>query len=181
MKPSYLYLLSLPLLPLPLFFFLDFLLPLSHYTTPNCPHILLITQARYGSTWLLDSVEHCRYSKLEQVEPGIYGKHVCIDTELRNIHHSPLRDVTTLDMVSCLHNNSLKLFPTGFENILRIEGLLRVVEYPDVVLRRTARDACCRVQKSRHSGQWARVKGQAPYVDDDASQCNRTCQHVRRE
>lgn len=181
MKSSSLYLLTIPLLSLPLLIFFDFLLRLPHHTTPDCPHILLITQARHGSTWLLDSIEHCRYSKLEQVEPGIYGKRVYLDTEVWHTHNTPLCNITIPDVVSHLHNNSLKLFPTGVENIPRIERLLRVVDSPVVVLRRTPRDACCSLQKAQHSGQWARVKGQAPHVDDAACQCDRTCQRVCRE
>lgn len=128
----------------------------------QCSHTILISQARHGTTWLLDSVERCRFSRKEQVEEGIYGKRVYLDTELWHVYDkAALYNISAQEAVNYVMNNcSVKIFPTALEKLDRFKALVkggRDLHVPIVVLRRNLTDAFWSYRRAEQSGVWAHV------------------------
>lgn len=87
--------------------------------TSRCARALIITGARQGSTWFIDSVEQCRYSSAgEGTGERLYADDVFKRTELWKHFGEPALDGTTLDADAALmyieHNSSVKIFPSVY-------------------------------------------------------------------
>lgn len=133
-----------------------------------CPHVILFTQARHGSSWLLDSVERCRFSRTEQVEPGIFGKRVYLDTELWHVYDESksgrLHSLSPDEVIEYVQRNcSVKIFPPALKSKGHlIRQLMRAGRglVPFLILTRDLKDAYLSYKEAKRSGNWARVRRQ---------------------
>lgn len=96
---------------------------------PVCPHILLFTAPRHGSTWLIDSAERCRYSNSSaKFGERTYSRDTNPNSELWNKpQNGPLRNISAQGAAEYLHKNgSIKIFPVVVSKYA--DGLKQIVE-----------------------------------------------------
>lgn len=90
----------------------------SNEMIPLCPHVLLLSAPRHGSTWFLDNVEQCKYSRAEHDDRhgkqkiGTFGD-LNRHAELWNdAQDGPLKRIPVQDVSDyLLRNHSIKVFP----------------------------------------------------------------------
>jgi len=123
---------------------------------PRCAHVVMFTSPRHGSTWLVDSIERCKYSNgtksfgdanwyAELWNPGQRG---------------PLFNLTAEEAVEYIaRNGSVKLFPVALERDARfvVDAAVRR-GFPIFLLRRDAVAVFQSVQNVRIDDVWNRVR-----------------------
>lgn len=90
---------------------------LSH--APECRNAVIFTGARQGSTWFIDSIQHCAYSHVDSQSGGrLFHPDVFKKTEIWKHFGEPQLDGTDLSAQDALHyvvhNTSIKIFPSVF-------------------------------------------------------------------
>jgi len=122
---------------------------------PQCGHSVLFSSMRHGSTWLMNSIEHCQFS--DGLSYGDANKH----TELwRHGASWPLSDVTVSEASEYAEINcSLKIFPFAFKKDVRsfIEDIIRR-GLPILVLQRDPAAVFESLKVARESGKWNKVR-----------------------
>lgn len=133
-----------------------------------CPHIAMLSAARHGSTWFVDSVDDCRYSShvpfddMEQ-EKAEFAADVFSVSELWSIHEGPLRKISPLSAAEYIKvNASVKLLsPHAVERPGSVRSFLTEVKNqgtPVVLLRRDLGDAFASLSEAQKTGNWAAIK-----------------------
>lgn len=85
----------------------------------ECQNAVIFTGARQGSTWFIDSIQHCMYSRVDP-ESGhrLFHPDVFRKTEIWKHFGEPQLDGTHLTAQDALnyvvHNTSIKIFPSVF-------------------------------------------------------------------
>lgn len=90
---------------------------LTHAT--ECQNSVIFTGARQGSTWFIDSIERCAYSRVDpQSGRRLFHPDVFKKTEIWKHFGEPQLDGTDLSAQDALHyvvhNTSIKIFPSVF-------------------------------------------------------------------
>lgn len=125
---------------------------------PLCPHVVLLSAARHGSTWFIDSVERCRFS--EANNGTSFGKLNMFSEMWMTSHDGPLRDMKyghALDYVTTFM--SIKFFPWTWtlysENITSLVRAAHHMRHlPVVVLTRSHADAYRSFVSAQEKGTW---------------------------
>lgn len=126
----------------------------------RCAHLVLFSSARHGSTWLIDSVERCRYSRsARRRPPEPFDPDVFRATEPWKHRRSPLYAVSGADAARYVRaNSSVKVFsstaalnPQGVRDLVSNASALRL---PVVILRRDPGATFESLRVAKHSGVW---------------------------
>lgn len=128
--------------------------------TSTCPHVLLFTAVRHGSTWLVDNVEHCAYSRdAAGVRTGSFGTLNRLAELWVAAQKGPLVDVSA-DRVPAyvVHNHSVKIFPFVWTSRSdEVRGIVRAVadaRVPIVLLTRDERKVYQSLLTALESNVW---------------------------
>lgn len=143
---------------------------------PLCAHIVLLTAARHGSTWFVDSADNCRYSSHipvqdstdDAVEPKEekeekYSSEVFSLSELWSVHEGPLKTIEPTSAAEYVEvNGSVKLLPPhAVKSPLRVLSFFEAVrerEAPVVILRRDLADSWASLIEAEETGNWAVIR-----------------------
>lgn len=139
---------------------------------PRCGHSLLFSSARHGSTWLIDSIEQCRFQN-----SGKYLK-ANDNSELWVPGHKLLANATVQEAMERLDGVcSLKVFPITLSHLQDMEKLVvhaRDSGAPIMVLRRDPKSVYVSLMKAREQGVWNRVApGGTDVPQDDLNEADR--------
>lgn len=123
----------------------------------ECGHVVLVSAARHGSTWLLDSAEGCHSVN------GSYGR-VNRLTELWNAAQpGPLQRISPLAAARYARaNHSVKVFPPALDGAADIAAFFAAVardETPVFVLRRRLEDSYDSLATARKTKNWTSDRG----------------------
>lgn len=126
----------------------------------KCPHVVLFSSARHGSTWFIDSVERCRFSRSgERKEDEPFATSVFRETEPWKHVRSELYNMTGGDVARyVVKNSSIKVFsstldanPQGVRNLIRTGAEMGL---PFVILRRKPEETYRSLRVAKESGVW---------------------------
>lgn len=126
----------------------------------KCPHVVLFSSARHGSTWFIDSVERCRYSRSPRRRPTEpFDPDVFRATEPWKHPRSPIYALSGADTAHYVRaNSSVKVFsstmalnPQGVRDLVTNASALHL---PFVILRREPRATFESLRVAKHSGIW---------------------------
>lgn len=136
-------------------------LPQSQPLVRECGHVLLFTSPRHGSTWFLDNVEKCRFSRKFG---GTFGNLNSLTEMWNQGQFGPVRNLTAPQAVNYLLSNlSLKIFPGPYSE--RRDVAIQLVEQlgqsnnniiPVVILKRAVNDVYRSLSMAQKTGTWNR-------------------------
>lgn len=146
---------------------------------PLCERVMVFTGARQGSTWFVDSIEHCKYSMQGDKENGtLYALDVFKRTELWKHFGEEEHGGEVLDVEGVLKyieaNGSVKIFPSVFwrrkadvtELVRRREEIGMTV----MILKRDVEAAWNSWVKAEASGGWNGATGDENHVERNETQ-----------
>ncbi|CDF37077.1 unnamed protein product [Chondrus crispus] len=158
--------------PLP---FRTLVTPASTVRLPLCPHILLFSAARHGSTWFIDSAERCKYSSNPLRSNPNRGDHIIYSRDINKnseLWHpgreGPLLNISAEDVAEYVRTTgSVKVFPIAMEKSeqavrIILESIKRKdieqhVITPVVILTRRLDDAHNSLLNAKESGVWNKL------------------------
>lgn len=126
----------------------------------KCDHVVLFSSARHGSTWFIDSVERCRYSRSsEKLANEPFASSVFKHTEPWKHKNSPLYAMDGAAVAEYAStNSSVKVFSSTMEiNRPGVEALAREgarLHVPFVVLRREPQATFRSLRVAKETGVW---------------------------
>lgn len=135
--------------------------PKKHPPEPvKCRHVVLFSSARHGSTWFIDSVEKCRYSRSQERLPSEpFAPDVFKATEPWKHVHSPIYNLSGADTARYVRDNSsVKVFSSTMA--LNKQGVVELTQegatlgLPFVILRREPKATYQSLRVAKHSGIW---------------------------
>lgn len=115
----------------------------------ECERAVIFTGARQGSTWFIDSIQHCAYSTVDgQTGRRLFHPDVFRKTEIWKHFGEPGLDGTNITVPDALeyivHNTSIKIFPSVFwrrrHDVARILQSRHEYQLSILVLRRDVED-----------------------------------------
>lgn len=130
--------------------------------SPLCPHIILVSAPRHGSTWFLDSVEKCRYLKVNKTTGQHYYKGAVFrETEVWHSHAGPVQFISPDDaFIYVQRNTSLKIFPKLDNKRGRVITLLKDIaktKIPIIVLTRKVTSTFSSLTEARKKKSWNNI------------------------
>lgn len=136
-------------------------------TLPLCKHVMLFSAPRHGSTWLVDSIEGCRFRK-----DGVFYQAIQ-NSELWTPRHKLLSNVTVGGALNHLRFQcSVKMFPSTFRHLDDVHRLVvqaKRHQVPMVVLLRNPKSVFLSFKRAREHKVWNRVASSDAQIQADES------------
>lgn len=129
---------------------------------PRCPHAILFSAPRHGSTWFINSLERCRYSQKDENGAERYNRYVNRNSELWvPAQPGPVLNISARGAAQYVKkNNSIKIFPMAviqyLDGVRTLLAEAKRMNLPVIVLTRQMSDAYGSLQAAKDSGIWNR-------------------------